>query len=1314
MPSASYQQTNFLGGEWSPEFQGRVDNPRYKTAMNVSSNGYPIEEGAWVKRSGFRDLMPSRAGNAARLYRFSVNPDTPYEVELSSGHLRILNGDTPVLDSTAQLLSISVGTPVQIVVDSGSAAWATGDTITFVQTGGPVGAYGGLPNQQMTLTEISAGVFTLADAATGASVNGSQINPNPSATATIGRILDFTTPWTGTDWYNVKSTMAGSNMFFFHQAHYPQMLTLGAAGFTFAQPLFDNGPFLDAVDGQTAVLSALSGTVTATFTGGFGPNQSVPTANDVGRLVRFLNEPNVWDVGTVYTYGQAVTFQGAYYVATAASVAAAQAPNSSPQFWAQNPQLAYWIWGVIAGYVGPTQVTVTLEIDEVYPNTINTWQLSKFGDPIVNGTGYGFPICGTFHEGRLWVFGANNIDSSYVNAPLVFDPTLLDGTVTDSSGISYTLEAGDDNSSNVLWARSTTAGIVLGTNGGEWVIAASALNDPITPTSIQAHRVTKYRCSYVIPVQTPLSIVFVQRFQRKIMEFLQDVFTGRYVAPNLTTTAKHLTTAGVEEAVYQEEVTPIIWVRDLAGGLKGLTYRRQSSFPTEEPLFTGWHRHTHGEPGRVFNSLQMSPSSSSTLIDYLYAVTSNANTAGTYRIQRMAKQFDEGDAMVSGFFLDGGVVPNAMVDQGTGVLIYGAYAHASLSVRVVLGGIDMGLYAVDALGRVTVPYNSTVTAAYLQGLAGQSFGEAGASLSYSVNTTPTRTLTPTTIGNFAGSGLNPSSSLASNFSIAPDFANNRLATFSGGIGSNWEVSNYNLSTRALIAQADVNTLLTITANHAAVATVAPDGKLLLQFENDQVAMLAKVDPATMTVLTTMGTTSNFPSTFQDNLVLSGGNATCVVGSVSLLVSFGSSATLHPGNVQVVRTDTMHTLPSFGVSPIGVNASSLMCRGLSAATINSVFIMEPTSTVLATLKQFTVTSDALTYGSDIGAWSSLITYAIGTTVTYQGSVWVSLANSNLNNSPQDGANWNLVNNPYATMATVGTIAPTAVDAAWTHIAIKDIGFDQSDQNLIAIAVTSDSVTHTQYMVKINSANAAILWATPIAYTNLLSGLSIGQISGFCMGWLSDSGTLSVFNTSTGAITTTVNMNPNGPQYANREQLIDSTDGNFYVFCNYDSSVTGAATPLSGTPSTFDEWSVFSPGNQLLASSSTITNYTVPAIVGFDYSGTTQGQMLRPGTPQDAGAANGPPQGKVRRNHQFAALLRNSQAVSFGTVFGSNMHAAAFTSPGGTPYTVTQLFSGTYWDTIDDDYGFDGMLAWQSTGPYPLMVVSVSGFINTQDR
>ena len=102
----------------------------------------------------------------------------------------------------------------------------------------------------------------------------------------------------------------------------------------------------------------------------------------------------------------------------------------------------------------------------------------------------------------------------------------------------------------------------------------------------------------------------------------------------------------------------------------------------------------------------------------------------------------------------------------------------------------------------------------------------------------------------------------------------------------------------------------------------------------------------------------------------------------------------------------------------------------------------------------------------------------------------------------------------------------------------------------------------------------------------------------------------------------------------------------------------------------------------------------------------------GSAQEAGAANGPPQGKKRRTNQFAALFENTQAVSVGTDF-SHLKPITFASTGSVAYAVTSLFSGTWWDTLSDDFSYDSMLAWQSTGAYPLTIVSISGFLETQD-
>ena len=1184
-----------------------------------------------------------------------------------------------------------------------------------------------LPAQQLVLTKISSQVFTLTDLYTGEPIDGSQVTG--LGTAIVGHVYVASTPYNNADWYNVKTTMVEGVMFMWHKAYPPQTLTLnGAPGsptylssFTFSQPTFDNGPFFDPVPGQTVQISALTGTVGVILTGGFGPNQSIPTSADVGRLVRIFNEPPQWDQSTAYGAGAIVSapaVNGAgnsYFYATVASTG--DDPPLAPQVWAENPELAAWIWGTIVTIEDATTIQVTLAIDALYDASNYTWELGVFGDAV-----YGYPACGCFHEGRLWLFGGTRVDGSYAAYPFtVMDPTLIDGTVTDSSGISYTLEAGDDSSSTILWAISTGPGIVLGTNGGEWLIQASSLNDPITPTSIQAHRVTKYRCSYVKPVQTPLSIVFVQRFQRKVMEFLQDVFTGRYVAPNLTTQAKHLTQAGIEEVVYNEEITPILWMRDLNGNLSGITYRRQSSFPSEEPLFTGWHRHVHGE-GRVFHSLSMSPSGANPLLDSLYVVDS-LDTSSAYRIQRLTKQFDVDDAFASGFFLDSGVVPVAMVDVGTGVTLYGLSAHADTIVTVTLGGVNMGTFTPDSNGIVTVPYTSTVTATYLQSLDAEALGDAASTVTFSTGGGPITqpntiaALTNTFIPSGGGSGIA--------FSIATAMGSGYVSCMTGsGPASSFEERCFefrsgNLFTPAIVGSTTIDATFTgAQATYGYCFTYDLD--LLMQMDDTQAALVGKYS-VSGNVISTMGTSSDTPGASTDNVWLSSGFVACYSGA-NLVVTVGNSTVANAGLIQVINTDTMALCGGIASSTLAGMPTSCYCStgyvyvdpppiGGSAAP---VWMMEHTSTTLTTLKLLNIAPSAATWKGSFAAWSSGTTYSIGQEVWYGNSAYTSNINSNTGNAPTgtDSTDWNVVNNPYISILTLGTITPAAVDATWTHLAIVDVGYDRTDGNLIVLVTTTDSVTNTQYLAKIDSADASVLWKTPIAYTNFTQQLVLSRIGNGVLNWTSDasSGTLYTINTYTGAVISTTNIAAAGFQISGYGQAAsDSVNGTIIIPVVYNSGTSGAPAPQAGTPSTFSAWALEAV---TYGSAPSLTQYNVPAIAGFDYSGSTQGQILRPGLPQDAGAANGPPQGKKRRVNSAAFLFQNTQAVSIGTN-ASDLKPIAFKTLGGTPYTILQLYDGVWWDQLNDDYSYDGMVMWQSTGPYPLTVVSVSGFLETQD-
>jgi hypothetical protein len=129
----------------------------------------------------------------------------------------------------------------------------------------------------------------------------------------------------------------------------------------------------------------------------------------------------------------------------------------------------------------------------------------------------------------------------------------------------------------------------------------------------------------------------------------------------------------------------------------------------------------------------------------------------------------------------------------------------------------------------------------------------------------------------------------------------------------------------------------------------------------------------------------------------------------------------------------------------------------------------------------------------------------------------------------------------------------------------------------------------------------------------------------------------------------------------------------------------------------------------------TNFAT-AVVGYPYL--SQGQTLRPISPDDTGAKAGPGFAKTRRSHVVGMLLHNTIGLQFGTSFTGSQLQPAVLKGGqdgntGTQLAPNEMFSGHYRRPLIDDYSYDSMLAWQITRPYPASVVNIGAFIETQD-
>jgi hypothetical protein len=120
--------------------------------------------------------------------------------------------------------------------------------------------------------------------------------------------------------------------------------------------------------------------------------------------------------------------------------------------------------------------------------------------------------------------------------------------------------------------------------------------------------------------------------------------------------------------------------------------------------------------------------------------------------------------------------------------------------------------------------------------------------------------------------------------------------------------------------------------------------------------------------------------------------------------------------------------------------------------------------------------------------------------------------------------------------------------------------------------------------------------------------------------------------------------------------------------------------------------------------------VPVVVGVGYQ--SDGQILRPAARGDL-ARRTDAIGKVRRAHEFAVLLDNVGAISFGTDF-STIDAAEFkTADGETDLPSTTLYSGVYRGILTDEYGYDSMLCWRVDRPWPATVCAAGVYLVAEE-
>lgn len=128
----------------------------------------------------------------------------------------------------------------------------------------------------------------------------------------------------------------------------------------------------------------------------------------------------------------------------------------------------------------------------------------------------------------------------------------------------------------IRWVESLDA-LLIGTSGDEWIIQSNKLDTPITPTSFTVRQQTSYGNRNIQPVKVNEQILFVDFVGRKVRELTYSEAVQKFVAPDLTALAEHITSSGIVCMAHQRNPDSILWCVLDDGSLVSMTYEREQN-----------------------------------------------------------------------------------------------------------------------------------------------------------------------------------------------------------------------------------------------------------------------------------------------------------------------------------------------------------------------------------------------------------------------------------------------------------------------------------------------------------------------------------------------------------------------------------------------------------------------------------------------------------------------------------------------------------------------------------------------------------------
>ena len=198
----------------------------------------------------------------------------------------------------------------------------------------------------------------------------------------------------------------------------------------------------------------------------------------------------------------------------------------------------------ITSYTDASNVIAQVLSDPSGTTSTTSWILETGYENVWSGS-RGWPTCGTYFQGRLWLAGGSRPQTAWASVVgSYYDFSLNKGDASDA--IDVTIDDDRVNSiQNIFPGRS----LQLFTTGGEFFVKGGSLDEPITPGNIQILKGTLHGSESTTPVSVDGSTIFIERGGAVVREFVYTDLEQSFIANDVSRLAPHLVNSPTRMAV---------------------------------------------------------------------------------------------------------------------------------------------------------------------------------------------------------------------------------------------------------------------------------------------------------------------------------------------------------------------------------------------------------------------------------------------------------------------------------------------------------------------------------------------------------------------------------------------------------------------------------------------------------------------------------------------------------------------------------------------------------------------------------------------